>query len=222
MNSLLIFALAGAASLKALAGEPPPDSTAKEAPAFISVTNWVKAAASLRSASNHVYDVNTSKEWETIEIPNGVEIIPIYRGVSGAPTTFLAWMGPSHKLSVHNFPYDPKAFTLNRSRGTTPAKTLKFRAFPISGHTNFSGLGSIISITRIVDYGLPYTNLITQVQKIDSPQKPNEQYLLAVRYLGGTGVEKDREKAKFWFSAAMTNGSVEASNAFRKFFPRAN
>ena len=39
---------------------------------------------------------------------------------------------------------------------------------------------------------------------------PTAQYDLGVRYLNGTGVEKDKELARKWLSKAATNGNSQA------------
>jgi hypothetical protein len=47
---------------------------------------------------------------------------------------------------------------------------------------------------------------------------PSSQYDLAIRYATGRGLPQDIDQTRHWLTAAMTNGSTEASNAFRKYF----
>lgn len=47
---------------------------------------------------------------------------------------------------------------------------------------------------------------------------PSFQYDTARAFLEGSIVEKDERLARHWLQSAMTNGSIEASNAFKKFF----
>jgi TPR repeat protein len=47
---------------------------------------------------------------------------------------------------------------------------------------------------------------------------PSFQFDLGVRYATGRGVDLNMDLARHWLNAAMTNGSTEATNAFRKFF----
>ena len=130
---------------------------------------------------------------------------------------------------IHNYPYDPRNFVQDRQRPTLyihPTRDLSLRLYPLSGRTNWDKFGNITFIQRTFDYGLPSTNPVPVVLRIDKPSSvlsaqikraeagsAAAQYLLGKRYLKGDGVEKDLSLARHWFEKAAAQGDEEAKAA---------
>lgn len=144
------------------------------------VTNKIGNVQDIRVVNGQVYDVATSKKWVSITIPTGSRLLNAqtiqFTGAIQPRQVNLAY--PHSKtnskwpvVEISHFPYDPKFFTATTNNGTVTSVPLNMRVFPLSfPTTNRTALGEMrfTPARPIFDYGLPYTNQVSDVQKTET------------------------------------------------------
>ncbi|SRR6266446_4017069 len=141
------------------------------------VTNWVSPPASYRLVGGQLYDSAASSKWVPVIL--SPQWRGSMRGFSGGSyprpgeltdITFSADKLGSLVIHIRNFLYrtgdlvEPKAFD-GSAHLVSPARSLPMRLFPLSSVTNWGANGTIRSISRTYDYGLPATNKIPVITK---------------------------------------------------------
>jgi hypothetical protein len=142
-------------------------------------TNRINHVQDIRVVNGQPYDVTTSKKWVSITIPAG----SVLNNASGIHFTgqiqpkkvFLVF--PHSKMAaqwptvmIQNFPYNPIYFAQNSENQVVTRDLLNLRVFPLSHpSTNWTALGEmkITPARPDFDYGLPYTNKVSNTQKTD-------------------------------------------------------